>query len=162
MTNLDLFNFDKDMSETSDQIIFIQKTLFRAMKQPYGDLIMLKSKEEVAKAQFTNSIIDLRIDHEDRVIGEVRNINLVGDEWKGDVIFIKSKMTEEELSDIRTLKKRDLSIGFFNTPVKSNIQGIDIEQTDLLIEEVSWVEEGRCSFPLCGLDKTSDGREKAA
>ncbi len=153
------------MIETDEVIMFPDKIMFRAMTQKFmtqkhGLINMRKPEKEVKNAKFVNKIIPLVNDHDtSQIIGFAENFNYsVKDKaWRGDVIFEKKHLSEDQLQQVRTLAKRDLSIEYEwtlkkNTDEQFKKTGVLGDQVDLLIHNLAWVDNGRCSFPKCGLD----------
>jgi hypothetical protein len=148
------------MLETDDVIIFPQKTIFRAMVQNFGLIKMRKSEADVRNAKFKDKVIPLDNDHDNkRIIGYAENFqyNTDSKSWTADVLFEKKYLSADELQQVRTLAKRDLSIEYEYTLKKASDEdfkktGILGDQTDILVHALSWVHDGRCAYPHCGLD----------
>ena len=112
----------------------------------YPDGQYRKTLADIQGLQFATEETPLHDNHRGRVIGKVVNKQLAHDRWVGDIVFTKALLTPEELHQLLTLQKKELSIGFSYTP-------LDDRQTDILVEEVSWTEAGRCGS-ACALDST--------
>lgn len=149
------------MIETDEVIMFPDKIMFRAMTQQFERGIrMRKSEHEVKNAKFVNKIIPLVNDHDtSQIIGFAENFVYSDKDkaWRGDVVFEKKELPEDQLQQVRTLAKRDLSIEYEfsfrkNSDEEFKKTGILGDQTKLLIHNIAWVDSGRCSFPKCGLD----------
>ena len=152
---------EKDMIETDEFIAFPNKIMFRAMTQQFERGIrMRKSEHEVKNAKFVEDVIPLVNDHDKtQIIGYAENFkyNTKDKAWYGDVMFEKKHLTEDQLQQIHTLAKRDLSIEYEysfkkNSDEQFKKSGILGDQTKLLIHNIAWVDSGRCSWPKCGLD----------
>jgi hypothetical protein len=155
--------------ETEEEIIFEQKTMFAEGIQDYETGLVIDDEEIIIKmaklpkhvrdAKFVDSVIPLNDEHnKSRVIGFVDNFVLVEDQnkgvhWNGDFHFQKKMLSPNDLEQLQSLEKRDVSIGFFFTPIEADENDpFDIIQTEILIDHVAWTIEGRCSYPTCGLD----------
>lgn len=145
------------MQETNGHYIFPKKILFREMVQDYDGLRLRKSLEAIKSAKFTKKIIDLFDTHDtvkNNLVGNVRNIYLDVDKWRGDVYFQKKKLTNDQKQQLLTGEKRDLSIGFeYNLVLTPELSNIDGDQTKIIVDHIAWVDHGRCPLPQCGLDQ---------
>lgn len=149
------------MLQTAEQVFFPSKTLFKAMTQqyePYGRL--RKTPDEVLKAKFTDKSLPLRDEHRQK-IGTVDNFVYRNDSWEGDIIFNKKLMQQDDINQLLSGQKKDLSIGYHWTLKKDNNDiGSDGDQTDILVDHVAWTQKGRCSSEQgCGLDSLTEERK---
>ncbi len=132
--------------------------MIKAMIQEYNGVKLRKTPEAIKAAKFTHVSIPLRNDHYNYdTIGEASNFRQVGDEWRGDIYFDKSKLNEIDLGKLRRLEKKDLSLGYNYKLHKIKNDKFEGDMTDLLINHLAWVDTGRCSSADgCGLDSAED------
>lgn len=158
------------MIETDEEIIFLDKTMFAEGIQEYGTGIiiddeeiivrMAKLPEHVREAEFADDVVPLNDEHNiDRIIGFVDNFQLKetkdkGVHWNGDFHFEKKHLSPNDVEQLTSFEKRDVSIGFFFTPLEAPEDAdYDLIQSEIKIDHVAWTIAGRCTFPTCGLDK---------
>lgn len=149
-----------EMIKTSEAYIYPQRKLFREMVQVYDGLILRKTLEAIKKAKFKTDPTPFFDTHDAislNLIGDVRNLTLDLDGiqgWRGDVYFQKDKLSEDQKIALLTGQKRDLSIGFEYTLVTTpEDPGVYGDQTEIVVDHIAWVDQGRCTLPYCGLDK---------
>lgn len=140
------------MLETSDSFIFTGITIVRSAIQEYSEGKMRKSPKAIKELRFTGDEIELRDEHEGKILGKANNFIRKGLKWVGDVFFAKKHMTEDQIEELRTLKKRDVSVGFSYVEVASDNEEFFADQTEIIVDHLAWVLTGRCSYPSCGLD----------
>ena len=90
------------------------------------------------------------------IIGRPEKPRFVNDAMKANLRFYKSKCNPQFLNDVKTGKKRDVSVGFFYeydaTPGEWKGQHYDFVQRNILLNHVAvGVPKGRCAPPLCGI-----------
>lgn len=144
------------MFDTPQHFIFPKKVIFREMIQDYDGETLFKDNEAVKTAKFPVIPVPLFNDHDvsKPQIGDVRNLVFDYDKWVGDVYFQKDQLTETQKYLLLTGQKKDLSVGFEYTLVKTpDAPSFDGKQTDIVVEHIAWVDEGRCPTPYCGLDQ---------
>lgn len=146
------------MLENDDFIIFPQKTMIKSMVQEYNGVKLNKSPETIANAKFVSKFIPLLNDHyNNEAIGQATNFKHVGDEWRGDIYFDKSKLNETDLGKLRRLERKELSLGYKYDLKKLEDDEIFGDMENLRVEHLAWVETGRCSSDDgCGLDSSDE------
>jgi hypothetical protein len=159
--------------ETADHIIFRETTIAQEMAQQYKDGMIVKTAEELEKADKRSQEampVTLMFDgHEDtRLVGfadipkgipSFRNGKI-----KRDIYYDKEVLTEEEIAGLRRAplsEKKDLSIKFGDkTEYKEDVwNGIKVDgySRDMDIQTLAWVEHGRCSTEDgCGLTRSDE------
>lgn len=143
------------MRRIDNWIVFDGRTLFKAMVQDFGDVRLRKSPEAVKNARFNGERVNLVVDHDEgRTIGEVRNMRYVPTKWLGDVWFDTKRMTPEQVHKLQSGQVKELSIGYrykLEPSQEADVAGV---QTDIQVEHVAWVAQGRCGS-ACALDTTT-------
>ena len=143
--------------ENPSSIIFPQKVIFREGKQRYGDKTLLKSMNSIKNAKFESDQIPLRNEHHEQdPIGYTTNMKRKGNKWLADIHFDKTKLDQHQLTSLKNYDKRDVSIGFNYNLEPSDLEGVDGEQTNIVVDHLAWTYSGRCSYPSCGLDSESE------
>jgi hypothetical protein len=165
------------IKETEDELV-IPAILAREGVLSYSKGNMLRSKEELRDALFTFSkawvtaekhpepLISIITDRKKQIKGDLTDIRL--DEnavmpngkksvaVKANVHLIKKSLSPQFIDDVKTGRKRDVSVGFLFDTVeeKGNWQGepYDFKQENILINHVAvGVPVGRMRAPFIGL-----------
>lgn len=179
----DQISLDSDVKvdETDDEIVFKDVVIAREIVQPYDvngeKMFAYKAADELEACYWTGEGQWIRmdahppnlvIDRRDEVHGQMRNLrfvkNLKDHKTKrpnqrgvmADLHFFKRQLSETKQDELKALKNRDVSIGFFYTPVmesgKWNGADYDFRQTDILLNHLAApIPVGRCTMPYCGI-----------
>jgi hypothetical protein len=153
--------------EDSDEFLVVPAIIAREGVFPYPEGKAYKPATELKDAAFTAEgawvvaekhpdtvVLTVRDDIKGRVEGAkfCDKINAI----EGNLRFFKAKCNATFLDEIKTGKRKDVSLGFFYdfdaTPGKWNDQPYDFVQRNILIDHVAaGVPVGRCRSPYCGI-----------
>jgi len=153
--------------EDSDEFLVVPAIIAREGVFPYPEGKAYKPAVELKDAAFTaEGAWVVAEKHPDTVVLTVRNdikgkvegakfsdeINAI----LGNLRFFKAKCDAAFLAEIKTGKRKDVSLGFFydydGTPGKWNDQAYDFVQRNILVDHVAaGVPVGRCRSPYCGI-----------
>ena len=153
--------------EDSDEFLVVPAIIAREGVFPYPEGKAYKPAVELKDAAFTaEGAWVVAEKHPDTVVLTVRNdikgkvesakfcekINGI----LGNLRFFKAKCDAAFLAEIRTGKRKDVSLGFFYdydaTPGKWNDEPYDFVQRNILVDHVAaGVPVGRCRSPYCGI-----------
>jgi len=153
--------------EDSDEFLVVPAIIAREGVFPYPEGKAYKPASELKDAAFTaEGAWVVAEKHPDTVVLTVRNdikgkvesakfcekINGI----LGNLRFFKAKCDAAFLAEIRTGKRKDVSLGFFYdydaTPGKWNDEPYDFVQRNILVDHVAaGVPVGRCRSPYCGI-----------
>jgi len=183
----DHLSFDKDVviDETDSEIIIRDVVIAREIVQPYDidgeKKFAYKPGDELKDAAWTaegmritmdQHPITVVIDRVDLIHGRMANLrfvkNLKDAKTKrpmargiiADLHFFKKQISAQKQDDIKNMKHRDVSIGFFydadETPGKWNGDEYDFVQTNICIDHLAGpIPAGRCPMPFCGIGADS-------
>jgi hypothetical protein len=153
--------------EDSDDFLVVPAIIAREGVFPYPEGKAYKPAAELKDAAFTAEgawvvaekhpdtiVLTTRADIKGKVEGAkfCDKINAI----QGNLRFFKAKCGAAFLDQIKTGKRKDVSLGFFYdfdaTPGKWNDQPYDFVQRNILIDHVAaGVPVGRCRSPYCGI-----------
>jgi len=153
--------------EDSDEFLVVPAIIAREGVFPYPEGKAYKPASELKDAAFTaEGAWVVAEKHPDTVVLTVRNdikgkvesakfcekINGI----LGNLRFFKAKCDAAFLAEIKSGKRKDVSLGFFYdydaTPGKWNDQAYDFVQRNILVDHVAaGVPVGRCRSPYCGI-----------
>jgi hypothetical protein len=153
--------------EDSDEFLVVPAIIAREGVFPYPEGKAYKPASELKDAAFTaEGAWVVAEKHPDTVVLTVRN-DIKGkvegakfsDEINGilgNLRFFKAKCDAVFLAEIKTGKRKDVSLGFFYdydaTPGKWNEEPYDFVQRNILVDHVAaGVPVGRCRSPYCGI-----------
>ena len=153
--------------EDSDEFLVVPAIIAREGVFPYPEGKAYKPASELKDAAFTaEGAWVVAEKHPDTIVLTVRN-DIKGkvegakfsDEINGilgNLRFFKAKCDAAFLAEIKTGKRKDVSLGFFYdydaTPGKGNDEPYDFVQRNILVDHVAaGVPVGRCRSPYCGI-----------
>lgn len=151
--------------EDSEDWLVVPAVIAREGVFPYPEGIAYKPAEELRDATWTADkawLIGER--HPDtlvlmdrgEIIGEIDRSRFANSAIKCHLHFDKRKTEQSFINDIKTGKRRGVSIGFFYdycvTPGEWNGKHYDFVQRNILIDHVAaGVPRARCAPPFCGI-----------
>ena len=161
------------LEESADHIIFRETTIAQEMAQKYKDGIIVKTADELEKADKRlqdKMPVTLMFDgHEDKRLVGFADIpkgipSFKNGKIKRDIYFDKEVLTEEEIHGLRIAPlsdKKDLSMKFTDKTEyrKDTWKGIPVDgySGEMDIQTLAWVEHGRCSTQDgCGLTRSDE------
>jgi len=153
--------------EDSDEFLVVPAIIAREGVFPYPEGKAYKPAVELKDAAFTaEGAWVVAEKHPDTIVLTVRNdikgkvegakfsdeINAI----LGNLRFFKAKCDAAFLAEIKSGKRKDVSLGFFYdydaTPGKWNDEPYDFVQRNILVDHVAaGVPVGRCRSPYCGI-----------
>ena len=153
--------------EDSEEFLVVPATIAREGVFPYPEGKAYKPAAELKEAAWTAEgawvvaekhpdtiVLTTRADIKGKVEGAkfCDKINAI----QGNLRFFKAKCDAAFLDQIKTGKRKDVSLGFFydsdETPGKWNDQPYDFVQRNILVDHVAaGVPVGRCRSPYCGI-----------
>ena len=151
---IDSLELHTDGMSEKDGILSVPATVAKHMIQVYDDLRVLKPAEELEAAAMFADGIPITRDHPNagivtdraEVLGFLKDPTFENDELKG-ILNIADK---DLAADVKDGKLTGLSIGFFcNLDKTEGAVGdakYDAIQTDIFLNHVAVVDEGRCSI----------------
>ena len=172
---------DVKMEETEDEIIFRDVIIAREIVQPYdidGKMMnAYKPAKELEDCAWTGEGLWIRMDgHPEGIVintredihGRMLNVlfvkNLMDAKTKrpnqrgvkADLHFFKRQISQAKQDDLKALKNRDVSIGFFYTAdIKKgewNSDAYDFVQRSICLNHLAApIPVGRCTMPYCGI-----------
>jgi len=153
--------------EDSDEFLVVPAIIAREGVFPYPEGKAYKPAAELKEAAWTaEGAWVVAEKHPDTVIltvrddikGKVENTKFCDkvNGILGNLRFFKAKCDAGFLDEIKTGKRKDVSLGFFYdfdpTPGKWNDQTYDFVQRNILVDHVAaGVPVGRCRSPYCGI-----------
>jgi hypothetical protein len=153
--------------EDTDDFLVVPATIAREGVFKYPDGMAFKPKEELKKYAWTFDgawiVPDQHPDTKilmdpDRIVGKIEKPSFCDkiNGIRGDLRFEKKKADAQFLADIKSGKKKDVSIGFFyvedQTPGEFQGQKYDYVQRKFLGNHIAaGVPVGRCPSPYCGI-----------
>lgn len=184
----DQISLDKDVviDETDDEIIIRDVVIAREIVQPYDidgeKKLAYKPGDELKTAAWTAERMRITmdqhpltvvIDRVDLIHGYMADVHFVKNlkdmktkrpmarGIRCDLHFFKKQISAQKQEDIKNLKHRDVSIGFFydadETPGKWNGNDYDFVQRNICIDHLAGpIPKGRCGMPYCGIGADSN------
>jgi hypothetical protein len=153
--------------EDSNEFLVVPAIIAREGVFPYPEGKAFKPAAELKEAAWTAEGAWIVAEkHPDTVIltvrddikGKVENAKFCDkvNGILGNLRFFKAKCDAKFLDEIKTCKRKDVSLGFFYdfdaTPGKWNDQTYDFVQRNILVDHVAaGVPVGRCRSPYCGI-----------
>jgi hypothetical protein len=153
--------------EDSNEFLVVPAIIAREGVFPYPEGKAFKPAQELKEAAWTAEGAWIVAEkHPDTVIltvrddikGKVENTKFCDkvNGILGNLRFFKAKCDSTFLDEIKTGKRKDVSLGFFydfdGTPGKWNDQTYDFVQRNILVDHVAaGVPVGRCRSPYCGI-----------